>query len=139
VNDSFVLDSSVAIAWVVQSQSTPDARLLLDRLLAGALAVVPILWTFEVANSLLILCRRRIIQDDQHAKACDQLGNLDLAIDEQGPRFAFAETSRLAKVHSLSAYDAVYLELALRRGLPLASRDAALNKAAKRAGIRTLL
>ena len=109
MNDSFVLDSSVAIAWVVRSQST------------------------------LILCRRRIIQADQHAKACEQLGDLDLVIDEQGPRLAFGETSRLAKLHFLSAYDAVYLELALRRGLPLASRDAALNKAARRAGIRTLL
>jgi predicted nucleic acid-binding protein len=64
---------------------------------------------------------------------------LELIVDDEGPRLALQETSRLAKAHSLSVYDAVYLELALRRGLPLATRDSALNKAARRSGVQTLL
>ena len=60
-------------------------------------------------------------------------------LDDEGPGRAFEDTSALAQKYSLSLYDAVYLELAVRRGVPLASRDAALNKAAKRAGVRTLL
>lgn len=139
MNGSFVVDSSVAIAWVVRSQSTDECRLLLDRIVAGIPAVVPTLWAFEVANSLLVLCRRRIIQEDQHDKVRERLAEIELTLDTEGPRLALGEISQLARAHSLSVYDAVYLELALRRGLPLASRDAALNKAAKALGVRTLL
>jgi predicted nucleic acid-binding protein len=64
---------------------------------------------------------------------------LESIVDEEGPRLALEKISALAKEQSLSVYDAVYLELALRRGLPIATRDTALNKAAKRAGVRTLL
>jgi len=60
-------------------------------------------------------------------------------VDDEGARLALGETSKLAAKHELSVYDAAYLELALRRSVPLASRDTALNKAARRAGVRTLL
>lgn len=101
--------------------------------------VVPVLWAFEVANALLVLLRRRVIQEGQYEEACQELAKLQSVIDDEGPRLALKETSRLAKAHSLSVYDAVYLELSLRRSLPLATRDAALNKAAKKAGVATLL
>jgi predicted nucleic acid-binding protein len=101
--------------------------------------VVPALWTFEVANSLLALWRRRVIQEEQYERARWDLAHLDTITDEEGPRLALEKTSTVAREHSLSVYHAVYLELALRRGLPLATRDSALNKAAKRAGVRTLL
>jgi predicted nucleic acid-binding protein len=137
---SFVVDSSVAIAWVVRSQVNDEESLaLLDSLFTGSLTVVPVLWSFEVANSLLTLMRRRVIDEGQYERACQGLASLQSTIDDEGPRLAFEKTSTLAKKYSSSVYDAVYLELALRRGLPLATRDAALNKAAKRAGVRTLL
>ena len=60
-------------------------------------------------------------------------------IDDEGPKLAFGPISKLADTYDLSVYDAAYLELALRRGLPLASRDTALNKAAKAAGLKSLL
>ena len=101
--------------------------------------VVPVLWTFEVANSLLALWRRRVIQEEQYERARWDLAHLDTITDEEGPRLALEKTSTVAREHSLSVYDAVYLERALRRGLPLATRDSALNNAAKRAGVRTLL
>jgi predicted nucleic acid-binding protein len=139
VNRAFVLDSSVAISWVVESQSTEGAARLLDDVMRGSAMVVPLLWMFEVANSLLILWRRRIIAETQYQRARRDLIALEPIVDEDGPRLALETTSALAKEHSLSLYDAVYLELSLRRGLPLATRDAALNKAAKAAGITTLL
>lgn len=136
---AFVVDSSVAIAWGVPSQASEGAADLLEDVLAGSPVVVPVLWAFEVANSLLVLWRRHVIQEGQYERARWDLAHLESIIDEEGPRFAFEKISTVAREHSLTLYDAVYLELALRRGLPLATRDSALNKAAKRAGVRTLL
>jgi predicted nucleic acid-binding protein len=112
--------------------------MLLDDVLAEPV-VVPVLWMFEVANALLALARRRVIHEQQYERARQYLTNLRPIIDDEGPRLALSEISVLAQKNGLSIYDAVYLELALRKGLPLATRDSALNKAAKRAGVRTLL
>ena len=60
-------------------------------------------------------------------------------VDDEGPRFALTEITDLAQKHGLSVYDAAYLELAIRKRLPLASRDAALNKAARLSGVKTLV
>jgi predicted nucleic acid-binding protein len=139
VTGAFVVDSSVAIAWAVPSQATESSIGLLGSVLAGTPIVVPVLWAFEVANSLLVLWRRRVIQEDQYQRARQDLALLDSIIDGEGPRLALDRISLLAREHTLSVYDAVYLELALRRAVPLASRDSALNKAAKRTGVQTLL
>lgn len=135
----FVADSSVAIAWVVLSQSLPETNQLAEELKAGTIFVVPVLWAFEVANALLVLRRRRRIEKHEYQRGLQYLSDSRPLVDDEGPRLAFTEISRLAAEHELSLYDSVYLELALRRGLPLASRDAALNKAAKALGVRTLL
>jgi predicted nucleic acid-binding protein len=139
VNGGFVVDSSVAIAWAVPSQATEGSARLLESVLASDPIVVPVLWAFEVANTLLTLWRRRVIRDEQYDRARRGLVALESVVDVEGPRLALEQISTLAKDHSLSVYDAVYLELALRRALPLATRDSALNRAAKRAGVRTLL
>jgi predicted nucleic acid-binding protein len=94
---------------------------------------------FEVANALLALLRRQRIQRDEYDQALLDLGDSRPQIDDEGPLRALDAVSKLAQKYDLSVYDAVYLELALRRNLPLASRDSALNKAAKRTGVRTLL
>jgi predicted nucleic acid-binding protein len=139
VTGAFVVDSSVAIAWAVPSQATERSVGLLESVEASSPVVVPVLWAFEVANSLLALWRRRVIQEEQYGRARRSLAALESVVDEEGPRLALEKVSTLAKEQSLSVYDAVYLELALRRQLPLATRDSALNKAAIRAGVRTLL
>ena len=135
----FIADSSVAIAWVVFSQSSPRTVQLLDQVKAGTSFVVPVLWMFEVANALLALRRRQRIQRDEYEQALIDLGDSRPLVDDESPLRALDAISKLAEKHALSVYDAVYLELALRRNLPLASRDAALNKAAKNAGVTTLL
>jgi predicted nucleic acid-binding protein len=134
-----VVDASVAIAWFVRSQGNDETIALLDQVAEGMSVVVPALWVFEVANSMLILCRRKVIDEIRYEGSRSELSNLRPVVDYEGLQLALNNTSDLARKHALSVYDAAYLELALRRGLPLASRDAALNKAAKRAGIRTLL
>ena len=139
MTSGFVADSSIGVAWAVASQSSELTRNLLDEVSSGRPWVIPVLWMFEVANSLLVLVRRRRISPEDYARARHHLVDLRPLLDDEGPRLALGAILELAGTHALSFYDAAYLELASRRGLPLASRDSALNKAAKRAGVRTLL
>jgi len=139
VRDAFVVDSSAGVAWAVPSQSSRLTEHLLNDVASGTPFVVPGLWMFEVANALLNLVRRKRIAAEHWARVRRALGRLTPVVDDEGPRFALGKISDLAEEHALSVYDAVYLELALRRGLPLATRDARLNQAAKRCGVRVLL
>ena len=101
--------------------------------------VVPTLWPFEVANSLLVLLRRKKVLAEERDRALSALARLPFAVDDEGTRLAFERISELAAKHGLSVYDAAYLELALRRKLPLASRDNALCHAAKDCRVKLLL
>ena len=135
----FVVDASVGVAWVLPSQGSASTERLLSEVASGAAMVVPALWAFEVANSLVILVRRKRLRPDLYARARRALSRLKPVIDEDGLRIALTVTADLAVKHRLSVYDAAYLELAMRRGLPLASRDGAVNAAAARCGIQTLI
>jgi predicted nucleic acid-binding protein len=139
VSSGFVADASVAAAWVVESQSTSATDRLFVEVEAGAPVHVPMLWMFEVANALLMLRRRQRIDQQGYDLARADLGSLRPLVDAEGPQLALGSVCELAEKHVLSVYDATYLELALRKTVPLASRDSALNKAARRAGVRTLL
>ena len=139
MNPGFVADSSVAIAWVVHSQSSQASERLLDEVETGTPFLVPVLWMFEVANSLLLLERRRRIDKQEYEQARLDLTDLNPLVDDEGQRLALGEISAIAEKYGLTVDDATYLELAFRRGLSIATRDTALNKAAKRAGVRTLL
>ncbi len=138
-NHGFVADASVGVAWAVSSQSSPAATLLLEEVAAGKPFVVPGLWMFEVANALLALMRRKKIQAEQASRARGALIRLQPVVDDDGPRLALHRIWEVADEFSLSIYDAAYLELAHRKGLPLASRDTALRKAAVKSGIPVLL
>lgn len=139
MSTGFVADSSVGVAWAAMSQSSEAAAQLLEDVASGTPFVVPVLWMFEVANALLVLTRRKRIQPALSARARRALSRLISLLDDEAPQVALGTISDLAEKHALSVYDAAYLELAVRRGLPLASRDADLNKAAKRCGVQTLL
>jgi predicted nucleic acid-binding protein len=129
----------MAIAWVVPSQSTTSSQRLHREIESGTRFLVPGLWFFEVANTLLTLARRGKINEREHSQARRYLHSLAAFLDEEGPRLALGAITELADKYSLSVYDATYLELSLRKHLPLASRDTALNRAAKAAGIETLI
>jgi len=139
MSEGFIADSSVGVAWAVHSQASAATDELLDRVAAGTPLVVPTLWPFEVANSLLALLRRKKLLAAERDRAIAALARLPLAVDDDGPRLALGRISELAAEHGLSVYDATYLELAVRRKLPLASRDGGLRKAAQGCRVKLLL
>jgi predicted nucleic acid-binding protein len=98
-------------------------------------AVVPSLWSLEVGNVLLIAERNKRITPDQRHKALYALKELPITVDVMTSDNAWLETMALAESYGLTLYDASYLELALRRSLPLATFDKSLKQAAKLAGV----
>lgn len=139
MSDGFVADCSVGVSWATLSQSSTVTDRLLEDVESGIPFIVPVLWMFEVANTLLVLTRRKRIDHKEFSRARNFLVRLTPVVDDAGPRFALSGISDLAEKHALTIYDATYLELAVRRGLPLASRDAALNKAARALDVKTLV
>ena len=133
----FVLDASVAVAWCFDDESTPAAWALLDRV-RKAPAHVPPLWELEIGNILLGAERRRRITQARAALFLGILGELDIRVDPDLPGRAFRDVLPLARARRLTTYDATYLELAMRLGLPLASKDAALVRAAHAVRVKTL-
>ncbi len=138
MSGGFVVDASTAFAWVLPSQTSPEADELLTRIEAGATPVVPSLWFLEVANGLLAAQRRRLLTASERGQALEQLSALSFSVDGDSERGAFGRVSTLAERLGLSVYDAVYLDTALRRKLPLATRDRALVRAAKRSSVQVL-
>jgi len=138
VSDPFVIDASIGIGWVHPSQSNDLTKRLLEEAKAGTPIYVPSLWHLEIANTLIVLVRRKSISDAQREVALALLSQLRIIIDEEANRVAFSVISELAGKYALSAYDASYLELARRKSLPLATRDEALKTAAKKSGVKLL-
>lgn len=133
----FVLDSSMTLAWCYEGEQTPQTQAVLLRL-NSAEAFVPSLWPLEVTNSLLVGERRGRLTQAKVAQFVAVLESLAIYVDDQTPSHAFGQTLMLARAHALSTYDAAYLELALRRALPLASLDGDLIKAAQALGVPVL-
>lgn len=131
---AFVLDSSVALAWVLKGERTSRTEAL--RVRAGEYgALVTSLWAIEVANVLMTYERRAIITTADRTNAIGLYSGLPIETDNQTAARAWGTAFDLAIAHKLSVYDAGYLELALRSGLPLATMDRALAKAAMASGV----
>lgn len=130
--DRFVVDSSIATAWVHPAQATTQTNALLIQVGQGTRVVVPALWTLEMANVLLVLERRKKLTAAERATALQALRALAFTLDYEMSVLAFTELSQLASALALSIYDAAYLELALRLKLPLACKDGSLREAARR-------
>jgi predicted nucleic acid-binding protein len=134
---SFVLDNSVAMLWLLPQSNVAGTHLanqVLDRLLTTG-AVVPSLWRLEATNVIVKSLRLNKISQAQASTFIALLEDLDISIDVQTDQRAFHDTLDLARRYVLSAYDAAYLELALRNGFPLATLDAKLEAAARQAGV----
>lgn len=132
--ESFVLDCSVALAWCFPDEYALYPQSVLDSLTVNA-GAVPSLWRLEVANALLVGERRGRCTAADVVAWLGFLAALPIRIDSETEDRAWCDTLGFARAYSLSVYDASYLELASRRGLPLASLDRQLNAAAKAAGI----
>lgn len=134
---SIVLDSSVVLAWVYAEEATSPVRDVLDRITASN-AWVPALWRLEIANVLEMGVRGNRTDAAFRDATLADLSLLPISVDPDTDRHAWGATLRLANLHRLTLYDAAYLELALRRGLPLATLDAELRAAASAENIPLL-
>jgi predicted nucleic acid-binding protein len=131
---AFVLDCSLTVAWFFEDETNAYAEAVEDSLEA-AIAVAPSLWPLEVANALLVGERRKRATEAKTATFLALLQALPITIDDETATRAWHESLHLARAHQLSVYDAAYLELALRRGLPLATLDGKLKAAAAAVGV----
>ena len=131
---SLVVDASAAVGWIAPSQSTAAGEQLLSTL-DTAQAIAPAIFAIELRNALLKLERRGAISSSQVDAALARLGLLVSVRDGPGEQVNPDRLLSLARAETLSLFDAVYLDLALREGAALASRDAPLLEAAHRRGI----
>ena len=134
---TLVLDSSVTVAWLFRDEQTDAGRQVLQ-MVAESGAIVPALWRIEVANALQTAIRRGRIDADYRAASIADLQLLDISVDAESDPHVWTTTLNLSDRFGLTLYDAVYLELAQRRSLPLASLDRQLREAATELGLRLL-
>jgi predicted nucleic acid-binding protein len=135
----FVLDASVALVWLVP-QTNPSGTDYADAILKAlkdSQAVVPSLFALEIANVVAKVESKGVVTDADSQRFISLLGHLNIATDKETMTHALGDTLNLARRYKLSAYEAAYLELALRTGLSLSTLDADLAKVATSAGVPT--
>lgn len=134
----FVLDNSVTMRWFFgdgKPQELVYAGKVLDTM-QEATAIVPMTWGLEVANVIAKAEEKALVTEARSGAFLEMLEDIDIEVDSATFAHALSDTLQLARRYKLSAYDASYLELALRLGLPLATLDEDLQKAAKKAGVK---
>ncbi|MBS0367520.1 MAG: type II toxin-antitoxin system VapC family toxin [Proteobacteria bacterium] len=136
---TFVLDASVTLSWLLRDAATRDAAYafaVLKALRAGTAASVPMTWGLELSNVLARAEGKGQLTEAQSESFLEMLEATAIEADSATYTQALTDTLQLARRHRLSAYDASYLELALRSALPLATLDSDLRKAAGKAGVK---
>lgn len=128
------LDASVALAWCFPDEREAEAEQILIAL-AKHRILVPAIWGVELANALLVGQRQKRLGSQEIQNFASLLAELPLILDNLPVLHQLTHVLPLAREHSLSAYDAAYLELALRRGTALATFDKKLSQAAKATGV----
>ncbi len=130
----FVLDCSVAISWCLVDENDNYANEVL-KLMSNAKAFVPGIWSLEIANTVLVAERRNRLTKNQSDLAIILLQSLNISVDNLTAKQALNTTLKLGRKYGLASYDAAYLELAIRLGLPLATLDIKLSQAAQSCGV----
>jgi predicted nucleic acid-binding protein len=134
---AFVVDCSIAMAWLFRDEATPKTMALLNRL-ATETALVPAWWSIEITNGLAVAERKGRITAAQSDAFIADLSKLGIERDNEAADRAFTHLLALCRTHRLTSYDAIYLDLAIRRSLPLATLDNDLRKIAKKLGVALL-
>ena len=134
---SLVLDASCAMSLFLEAEERPAVSRMLSQMIAHG-AWTPSLWRLGIANALQTLVRRGILTALSRDASLADLATLPIETDAETGNRAWGQTLRLAEKHKLTVYDAAYLELALRRGLPLATLDLELRSAAEAEGVGLL-
>jgi predicted nucleic acid-binding protein len=132
---SFVIDASVIFAWQFPDEDHPLVKAVVAALPERG-AIVPIHWKAEIANGFAVAVRRKRMPSDYRDGALLRLRDLPIEIDAESESRLWTDTQVLCDRHALTAYDASYLEVAMRRDLPLASLDKALVNAAAAEGVQ---
>lgn len=132
-----ILDASIAVAWCARAQQSDLSVTALELVEAKGARVPPTFW-FEVLHALAKLERRNSLASSDIAEFLTDAQTLGIQVDRAKNVKEMAEMRRLGMAYSLNIYDASYLELALRTGLPLITRDSALADAATNAGCTVL-
>lgn len=133
----FVLDCSVTMAWLFSDEASEATDSLRESMVSDS-AVVPVLWPIEVGNVLLVATRRGRINIDEWSRIRVDLDNLPIEIDSESYKRVLDTVLPLAYENNLSVYDAMYLELAMRLKLPLATLDKSLIAAGTKLGTEIL-
>ncbi|MGH7869092.1 MAG: type II toxin-antitoxin system VapC family toxin [Candidatus Dormibacteraceae bacterium] len=131
---SFVLDASVTLSWLFEDEQTAYTESILDYLYNSS-AVVPTIWPLEIGNSMVVGERRGRVSIARGEQFLRQLGDLPISVESVDLNRLFSSLLNIAREHQLSVYDASYLELALRDGIPLASKDTRLCRGAQALGV----
>lgn len=131
----FVVDASATLPWCFPDEATPWTEALLDRLAQGERVIVPAHWSTEVSNALLSAIRRKRIDRNRAEWFLEKLASLNITAEPPLSMASAKAVLNLSIKHSLTFYDAAYLELAIRNGLPLATLDDALLRACPLEGV----
>ena len=132
-----VIDSSITLNWLLYDEHTPESDELFDSVTDQG-AIVPTLWRLEIANALQVAVRRKQIDAAYRDRCIQKLQRLPIEVDPETDKQAWSATLQLSERHNITVYDAAYLELALRCGIPLATRDQRLARVASEAGGKVL-
>lgn len=132
---ALVIDASLALTWVLPDEASSHGDALLQRVATSG-AVVPGLWYHEIANGLLMAQKRGRCTPAQRMAFAEELMQLPIEVESMTARIVLDGQIALAERFGLTAYDAAYLDLAMRRGLPLATQDKVMKAAAAKAGVR---
>jgi predicted nucleic acid-binding protein len=130
----FVLDNSVVMAWYFEDEANDYTAEILQSLAEGD-ALVPAIWPLEVANVLLVGERGGRSTEARTSRFIALLDALPIRVDAATSQHALSGVLTLAREQRLSAYDAAYLDLAMREGVSLATQDKALRRAAEACGV----
>jgi predicted nucleic acid-binding protein len=133
----FVVDNSVVMSWCFKDETNTYADTVLDKL-ANATAIVPSIWPLEVVNVLLVAQRQKRLSESDGIRFLTLLSQLPIVVEYEQPEKMMKELLALARVNNLSSYDASYLDLAMKRGISIATLDQKLIDAAKRTDVPIL-
>ena len=127
----FVVDNSVVMSWCFRDETNRYADTVLDRL-TQAVAIVPSIWPLEVVNVLLVAERQTRLSESDSVRFITLLSQLPIVVEHERSERMMKELLALARTHKLSSYDASYLDLAMRTGVPMATLDETLIQASRR-------
>jgi predicted nucleic acid-binding protein len=134
MRESFVIDTSIVMSWCFKDETNQYADIVLTRL-SEATAFVPSIWPLEVVNVLLVAERKKRLSEADSIRFITLLSQLPIMVEHPQPERIMTDLLALARANNLSSYDASYLDLSMRKGIPIATLDARLIEAAKMAKV----